>query len=302
MRDLRTAKPQRALGAAFMAAAMLTFPCGDAIAKHLSAQHAPLFLAWARYTAGAAFVVPALLLAGRGTHVPGVARGHVPIQALRAAFAVGAVSLYYLAIARIPLADALGAYFVAPVLAALLSAAVLGEALGPRRLLAVGVGFAGALLVARPGVTMGAGMAYALGAGGCFACYMVATRARAQSGSPLATLAFQYVAGGLLLLVPALLDWSVPTVATWLLILLMGLVSAISHLLVIAAFRLAEASLLAPLVYLELLGGTLLGLLVFGQLPAPVTWLGIALIVAGGLVLVERRPQPGVGGRGGGTE
>lgn len=294
MRDLRTAEPQRALGAALMAAAMLTFPCGDAIAKHLSAQHAPLFLAWARYTAGAAFVVPALLLTGTGT---GLARGHVPIQALRAAFAVGAVSLYYLAIARIPLADALGAYLVAPVLAALLSAAVLGEALGPRRLLAVGSGFAGALLVARPGVTMGAGMAYALGAGGCFACYMVATRARAHAGSPLATLAVQYVAGGLLLLVPALLDWSVPTAATWLLILLMGLVSAISHLLVIAAFRLAEASLLAPLVYLELLGGTLLGLLVFGQLPAPMTWLGIALIVAGGVVLIERRPQPGVGGR-----
>ncbi len=285
-----------------MAAAMLTFPCGDAIAKHLSAQHAPLFLAWARYTAGAAFVVPTLLLASRGAHVPGIARGHVPIQALRAAFAVGAVSLYYLAIARIPLADALGAYFVAPVLAALLSAVVLGEALGPQRLLAVGSGFAGALLVARPGVTMGAGMAYALGAGRCFACYMVATRARAQSGSPLATLAFQYGAGGLLLLVPALLDWSVPTAATWLLILLMGLVSAISHLLVIAAFRLAEASLLAPLVYLELLGGTLLGLLVFGQLPAPMTWFGIALIVVGGLVLIERRPQPGVGGRRGGME
>ena len=290
MRDLRTAAPRRALGAALMAAAMLSFPCGDAIAKHLSAQHAPLFLAWARYAAGAAFVVPALL-ADRGTYVPGIARGHVPIQALRAAFAVGAVSLYYLAIARIPLADALGAYFVAPVLAALLSAVVLGEALGPRRLLAVGSGFAGALLVARPGVTMSAGMACALGAGGCFACYMVATRARAQSGSPLATLAFQYVAGGLLLLVPALLDWSVPTAAAWLLILLMGLVSAISHLLVIAAFRLAEASLLAPLVYLELLGGTLLGLLVFGQLPAPMTWLGIALIVAGGLVLIERRPH-----------
>jgi len=70
----------------------------------------------------------------------------------------------------------------------------------------------------------------------------------------------------------------------------MGLVSAVSHMLLITAFRLAEASSLAPLVYLELLGSTLFGLLVFGQIPAPVTWLGIALIVAGGLILIERRP------------
>lgn len=286
-RDHGGAAHRRALGAALMAAAMLIIPCADAIGKYLSGQHAPLFLGWARYAAGAAFVIPAFLLAGRGA---GIARGQVPVQALRAAFLAGSLSLYYLAIARIPLADSLGAYFVAPILATLLSAVFLGEALNPRRLLAVGVGFAGALLVARPGVTMDAGMAYALAAGGCMACYMVATRAVAQSGSPLATLAFQYVAGGLLLLVPALLDWSVPTASAWLLILLMGLVSAVSHMLLITAFRLAEASSLAPLVYLELLGSTLFGLLVFGQIPAPVTWLGIALIVAGGLILIERRP------------
>jgi len=184
-RDHGGAAHRRALGAALMAAAMLIIPCADAIGKYLSGQHAPLFLGWARYAAGAAFVIPAFLLAGRGA---GIARGQVPVQALRAAFLAGSLSLYYLAIARIPLADALGAYFVAPILATLLSAVFLGEALNPRRLLAVGIGFVGALLVARPGMTMDAGMAYALAAGGCMACYMVATRAVAQSGSPLATL------------------------------------------------------------------------------------------------------------------
>lgn len=281
-------EPRRAMGMVLMAVAMLTIPCADAIGKYLSVHHAPLFLSWARYAAGAAFVVPSYLLAGRPS-VTIIARGQLPIQSIRAIFLVGSVSLYYLAIAHIPLADALGAYFIAPILAALLSTVVLGERLGLKRLLAVGVGFVGALLVAQPGLTMTAGTLYALGAGGCMACYMVATRAVAQSGSPLATLTFQYVAGGLLLLVPALLDWSFPTSEAWLLILLMGLVSSVSHMLVITAFRFAEASSLAPLVYLELIGSALLGFLVFGQLPAPITWLGISLIVIGGLILIERR-------------
>lgn len=271
-----------------MAVAMLTIPCADAIGKYLSAHHAPLFLSWARYAAGLVFVLPTYVLTDQPS-VTIIATRQLPIQSLRAIFLSGSVSLYYLAIARIPLADALGAYFIAPILAALLSSVVLGERLSPRRILAVGVGFAGALLVAQPGVTMNVGTLYALGAGICMACYMVATRAVAQSGSPLGTLAFQYVAGAALLLVPALLEWSVPTVESWSLILLMGLISAISHMLVIKAFRFAEASSLTPLVYLELLGSALLGFLIFGQLPSPVTWAGIALIVIGGLILIERR-------------
>ena len=276
------------LGAALMAAAMLIIPSADGISKYLSADHSPLFLGWARYAAGAAFIVPAALMTGRGDRIT---HQQVPLQLIRAIFLVGSVSFFYLAIARIPLADALGAYFIAPILATLLAAIFLKEKLHTRRLLAVGVGFAGALLIAKPGVTMDAGMAYALAAGCCMACYIVATRAVAQASPPLATLVFQYVSGGVLLLVPALLNWTTPTPRALLLILLMGFVSAISHLLLITASRFAEASTLSPLIYLELVGATIFGLLVFGQLPSTVTWLGMGLVVAGGLGIIERRQR-----------
>lgn len=286
--DADSAGSHRVLGAALMALAMLTIPCADGIGKYLSGDHSPLFLGWARYAAGAAFIVPTAFVAGKGDRIP---RQQVPLQLLRAIFLVGSVSLYYLAIARIPLADALGAYFIAPILATLLAAVFLKEVLNARRLVAVGIGFAGALLIAQPGVTMSSGMAYALAAGCCMACYIVATRAVARAAPPLPTLAFQYVSGGVLLLLPALLNWSTPTLEALLLILLMGFVSATSHLLVISAFRFAEASALSPLIYLELVGTTIFGLLVFGQLPSWVTWLGIGLVVAGGLGLIEPRQR-----------
>ena len=283
-----SAGSRRIMGAALMAVAMLTIPCADGIGKYLSADHSPLFLSWARYAAGAAFIVPTAFMAGKGDRIP---RQQVPLQLLRAILNVGSVSFYYLAIARIPLADALGAYFIAPILATLLAAIFLKEALYVKRLLAVAVGFAGALLIAQPGVTMNLGMVYALAAGCGMACYIVTTRALAQASSPLATLVSQYVSGGVLLLIPALLNWSAPKPEALLLILLMGFVSATSHLLVITAFSLAEASALSPLIYLELVGTTIFGLLVFGQLPSWTTWLGIGLVVAGGLGLIERRQR-----------
>ena len=154
------------------------------------------------------------------------------------------------------------------------------------------VGFAGALIVARPGVSMDGDMVFALGADACMACCIVVTRAVARASPPLATLAFQHLSGALLLLLPALSHWSVPSSGAFLLILLMGLTAATSHLLVIGAFRLAEASALSPLIYFELVGTTIFGALVFGSFPSWATWIGIGLVVAGGLVLVERRTEP----------
>ena len=85
----------------------------------------------------------------------------------------------------------------------------------------------------------------------------------------------------LLLLLPALLHWSMPSLGSFLLILLMGLIAATSRLLVIGAFRLAEASALSPLIYFELAGTTIFGVLVSGDLPSWMTWVGIALAAMG---------------------
>jgi len=84
-------------------------------------------------------------------------------------------------------------------------------------------------------------------------------------------------------------NWSLPTGQELGLLLLMGAISAACHFMTISAFRHAEASVLAPLSYLELLGSVIVGYLTFGDLPGARIGIGAALIVAGGLILVQRR-------------
>ncbi len=96
----------------------------------------------------------------------------------------------------------------------------------------------------------------------------------------------------LLFLVVAALIVSTGVLQSWnaaLAIVNMGLISAVCHFMTISAFRHAEASLLAPLSYLELIGATVIGYLVFGDLPGIRILIGAVLIVAGGLILVQRR-------------
>lgn len=280
-----------ALGISLMATAMLVIPGADAIGKYLSDSHSPLFLSWARYAAALVFVLPAAVVLHARNGGLAIARRELPSHALRTIFLIASVATYYVAIARIPLADALGAYFVAPIAATLLAAIVLREPLDRRRLAAVVLGFIGAALVVRADAAANAGTLIALASGCLMACYFVTTRAAVQASAPLPTLVLQFTLGTLLLTPLALLDWTTPGAEALALILLSGVLSAASNLLTITAFRLAPVSTLSPLVYLELVGATLLGIAVFGDVPSSVTWVGIAVIVASGLSLA-RQPKP----------
>lgn len=275
------------LGVALFVAAMVVMPLVDGLTKYLSAALPVLFLAWARFLVAAVLTLPpALWIEPR----PWTRPNAVPVQSLRTLFLVAAIALYSLAIARVPLADALGAYLVSPLVATLLSALYLRERLDGRRIAALLFGFAGALLIVRPGAQVDAGLLMALASGVLFGCYLVATRRAAGESHPVVVLAFQYVFGGLLLTPFALWQWpALGEVALWP-IALMGVLSAAGHLLLIWAFRFAAASLLAPLVYLEVVSTTLIGFVVFGDFPAPLTWLGIAAVMAGGLLVLQRGP------------
>ncbi|CAD5259964.1 Threonine/homoserine efflux transporter RhtA [Bosea sp. 62] len=280
------------LGVVLMAAAMLIVPIADAIAKYLSGVHAPVFLTWARYVAALGFILPVAMVqrGQRPSPTPAWSSRHWLSQILRAGFLVAAMALYFAAIARIPLADALGAYFIAPIAATLLAAILLRERLDRRKLIAVLLGFVGAILVVRPGAQTSADTLIALASGGCMAGYLVLTRLTAQDRPPVATLTIQLVLGVAMLTPFALLQWTTPTRNGLLLILLMGLVSTLGHLMTISAFRLAPVATLSPLVYLELIGATALGFALFGDLPSPMTWAGIAVIVAAGLIVATAPP------------
>ncbi len=289
MKDNPSPTSRLAIGIALMASASLAIPIVDGIAKLLGTQHSPYLVAWARYVAASLIAAP--LTAGFYRSAYDLRRD-LTANIVRTVLLVGAMTCFFFAITRIPLATAFGGYFLGPVIAAL-AAPLLGERLSAGRLAAAALGLAGALLVVRPDTDLSLGALLAVGSGGLFAGYLVTTRLAAANTPAIDALRFQCVLGAVLLTPLALTHWSWPTQAELLLIAAMGAVSTLCHFMVIAAFRFAEVSILSPLVYLELVTATLIGLVVFTELPDRLAFAGIGLIMLSGLMiwLVERRKR-----------
>ena len=287
-RTLLNAQPSShaLLGITLMAAAMLVVPTVDGIAKVLSEAHSPLLISWARYAFSCIFVLPWALLRRSRNFLP---REELSAHALRTFFAAAAMCCFFVGISFAPLADVTSAYFVGPIIAALLSVLLLGEALTRRKLGALLLGFLGTLVVVNPAGGLNAGLLLGVAAGALFAFYMIATRKASRASDAVSTLAFQCLFGTVFLTPLAIWQWSPPSTGELGLLVLMGAVSAACHFMTISAFRHAEASLLAPLSYLELIGAIVVGYLVFGEWPGLRIGAGAALIVAGGLILVRRR-------------
>ncbi|MBT3700373.1 MAG: EamA family transporter [Alphaproteobacteria bacterium] len=272
------------MGIVLMTLAMLLIPTVDGLAKYLSGQHSPLYIGWARYAVASMVVLPFAVFSHGKRIFP---QNNLGPHILRTIFLMSAMTLFFLAIARTPLATAISAYFVAPIIAALLAVIFLKERLTTIKTVAVVLGFSGALIILRPGMDMDIGVLLAMGAGAFFAFYVITTRQASRQSDPIRTLVFQCVVGTLILTPQAIWAWSLPAVQDLHLFLTMGCLSALSHILSITAFRYAEASTLAPLVYLELVSASIIGYIFFDDLPDVGIWIGAAVIVASGLLLLK---------------
>jgi drug/metabolite transporter (DMT)-like permease len=282
----QSSTPSAGTGILLMTIAMLSIPVVDGLAKYLSAGYSPLFIGFARYAVASLIVLPIAAARGGAQIFPAEKRiSHL----LRTLFLVISMTLYFLALARIPLATAISAFFIGPIAAVVLSIVILKERITWPKMASLALGFIGALVILRPGGELDPGLLLAFGAGLCFAFYLIVTRLTAQQSDPVKTLAFQCVIGTLLLTPQAVATWATPQWSDLVLFLGLGLFSAFSHMLSIAAFRFAEASTLSPLVYLELIGAALIGYYAFGEIPDAFTMIGAGLIILAGLILLRGR-------------
>lgn len=274
------------IGITLMIVAMFIIPVLDAIAKELSARYSVTQIVWARYFFHLALMLPVVLLKyGRRALIP----KNPGLQLLRGAFLMCSTFLYFSAIALIPLADALALVFICPFIVTVLSALILKEAVGPRRWSAVVVGLIGAIIIVRPGFSaLNAGTVLALGAGVTYACYLISTRKLANTAPPIVTLTFSALIGAVVFSMLAPTSWNTPTEIDAIWMVLLGAVAALGHYLIIKAFEYAEASILAPYGYTEIIMTCLLGYLVFGELPDAFTWLGMGIIIASGIYISLR--------------
>jgi drug/metabolite transporter (DMT)-like permease len=272
------------MGMLMFAAAVALFASLDTTAKWLIGSGlAALQVAFVRY-AGHLLATLAVTLPKKGL---GVLRSVNPrLQLLRSLCLLGSTGLNFVALGYLPLTTVTAIMFASPVIVTLLAVPLLGEKVGPMQFIAILLGFAGVLIVVSPwNAHLHWAIFLSLGSCMCTSLYFILSRMLATES----TATQQIWASGIatLALAPlAYLQWQQP--ADGLVVLMMGLIGlfgASSHSLVTLAHRMADASVLAPVVYVQLLFASIAGYLVFHQVPGASTLLGALVIIAGGALL-----------------
>jgi drug/metabolite transporter (DMT)-like permease len=274
---------QRNRGIALMVGAMMVVPFMDALAKLLSSRYPVLQLVWARFFFHFLLVLPIALW----RHGGGVLAAPAPaLQVGRGLCLMGATICFFAAIRTIPLADAIALIFFDAVIIVILSAVLLHERVPPGRIVASVIGLSGVLLIVQPGFgNFQWASLLALAAAFFFALYFLSTRYLSGNTPPLVMLAWQGVGGFVVMSALVPLVWVSPTPADLAMMGALGVIGASGHLLLIRAFEYAEASLLAPFLYTEIIMQVLLGYWLFGDIPNRWAVAGIALIIGVGVYL-----------------
>lgn len=268
-------------------------PLGDSMAKLLGAAIPLGMLLLVRFAIQPLILVPVTLATG-GTLA--MSARALRLTALRTLLHIVGIGAMFTSLRYLPLADAVAIAFVMPFLMLLLGWAVLGEEVGRFRLAACAIGFAGTLLVVQPNFAeVGAPALLPLLVAVVFALFMLVTRAMAKE---VDAVAMQAVSGlmGTAVLLPLMLagpDWPIlawvrPFGIEWAQLAALGLLGTLAHLMMTWALRLAPAATLAPMQYLEIPVSTLIGWLIFRDLPNGLAALGICVTVAAGLSIVAR--------------
>ena len=284
----------------------LLAPLGDGMAKLLSGSTGLLTLMLARFATQAVVLVPASLWQGRTLRPPPGTRA---LCWLRSLLHIGGMGLMFAALRVLPLADALAIAFVMPFIALLLGWLLLSEVVGPHRLGACAVGFAGTLLVIQPNfVAVGPVALLPLGVAVCFAGFMLVTR---HLSGRLGAVQMQAISGwqASAVVIAALLLWHDPALTGlpddpkgWAVLGIMAVMGVAAQLTMTASLTLAPAATLAPMQYLEIPFGVAIGWAMFRDLPDTLASLGIMITVAAGLYVIarerrlSRQPMPPAAG------
>jgi drug/metabolite transporter (DMT)-like permease len=287
---------------------LMFFAVQDGMVKTLIGDYSVLqILAMRSVTA-----VPLLLIIvmwGRG--LSGLRTANPRLHLARAAFIICAFLSYYLAVSRLPLVDVVALYATAPLFITALAGPLLGEQVGRRRWAAVAVGFAGVLVMVRPGsdvfepfalIGLCAALAYSFAA-------LIARRI--GPGEPIGYIAlfstgsFLIVCGVAIIavtlvepafapdsrLVPLLMPYISPSHDDLIMMLLLGLVTLSGFMLVPRAYQIAPASVISPFEYTYLLWALLIGVFIFDETPSDSTLAGATLVVASGIYIARREAK-----------
>ncbi len=284
---------------ALAVSATMLFASSDTISKYLSTSLPIVEFIWIRYVL---FLLMAVILVRRTSRRSVRPRSAV-LQIIRGLCVAGSSILFVCGVQQMTMAQATTISFLSPLLVTVLSIPLLHETVGPRRWAAVAAGLAGMLIVIRPGLGgFQPAALFGVASAFCWALALIITRRISSADPPQTTVLWSAAIGAVMLsaLLPAHFVW--PTARQLGLSLVLGVLASGGQWLVILAHRIAPASTLAPFFYSQLLWVSVLGYLVFANVPDGWTATGASIIIASGLYTAhrervrrqQRQPPPAV--------
>jgi drug/metabolite transporter (DMT)-like permease len=258
----------------------------DATSKYLSTTLPSIEIAWIRFLVFALIMIPAMV---PGSPFFALRTQRPMLQVTRGMALLGSSLLFISGLRFLPIAEASATSFVSPLFVTALSIFFLSEKVGLRRWLATAVGLLGVLIVLRPGTSAFHPAAFfPVVSAFAWACTLILTRKMSGQERTVVTMTYSSIVGFAVLCALVPVVWVTPTWHDILLGLIIGVASTAGQWIVVLAFRYADASVLAPFSYIQLLWVTLLGFVIFGEVPDVWTVVGAAFIVASGLYTAHR--------------
>lgn len=272
-------------GISFMMMMTVCFTSLDASAKYISGELPLWMVLWGRYFFHSLFITFFFLSVAPKKVI---FTKSYKLQILRSVLIFCAGVSFWAGLMFLPLMDSMVILFTSPLWVTALAVFLLGEKFSFHRWSVVIIGLLGAILVIGPGSGVVHWAAVLpLSAALFYACVQIATRVLGQRDSIITTLFYTSIVGLILSSILMIFFWESPSPTQWLILIWLGFIAAAGHFFMFKAFERAPVSLLAPFDYMSLIWATLLGFLVFGDLPDKWTILGAVIIVISGLYLVR---------------
>jgi drug/metabolite transporter (DMT)-like permease len=280
----RADRPLR--GIALLVASTVFLGTSDATSKYLSKTLPSVEIAWIRFLIFALIMIPAMM---PRSPIFALRTQRPVLQIMRGAALLGSSVLFISGLRFLPIAEASATSFVSPLFVTALSIVFLGERVGPRRWLATAAGLVGVLIVLRPGTgAFHPAAFFPVVSAFAWASCLILTRLMSGQERAMVTMTYSSIIGFAILCALVPFVWVALTWHDILFGTIIGVTSTAGQWIVVLAFRYADASVLAPFSYVQLLWVTLLGFVIFGEVPDAWTVTGAAFIVASGLYTAHR--------------